>query len=256
MADRGHRKDAHDAAENRDQATSAPPVPVFPLRTSIILKTLAACILVLIALHMMTMVFRFGFGEPYLMGIIWRLDLNEEGNLPTYFSALQLLLAAVLLSVCSAEAKLNRRPYVGHWAVLAGIFAFLSLDEAVLIHEGVQTLVRLIYATDGLFASAWIIPYGAFACVLGLTYFRFMLSLPRPIALIFALSGAVFVVGTIGLETLGDLVAEVQSKQSFDFAVLVTIEEIIELAGCYGFVYGLLRYLTLEDRCLGLRFVK
>jgi hypothetical protein len=243
---------------NRDPEapTSPPPEPGFGLRTGIVLKTLAGCILALIALHMMTMVSRFGFGEDYLMGIIWRLDLGDEGNLPTYFSALQLLFAAVLLSICAAECKSNRRPYANHWVGLAVIFVILSIDEAALIHEGVQTLVRMVFATDGVFASAWIIPYGAFVIIIGLTYFRFLLSLPGRIGLIFALSGAVFVFGAIGLETFGDVIAEAHGKQSFDYMVSVTIEEILELAGCYGFVYGLLKYLTLDGRRLGICFVK
>ena len=103
---------------------------------------------------------------------------------------------------------------------------------------------------------SWIIPFGIFALIVLLAYSRFLLALPRRTGLIFFLSGAVFVTGTIGFEMFEGQINEAGGYRSFDYMVLVTVEEILEMVGILGFIYGLLNHLTAEGRPLKMSLVK
>lgn len=78
------------------------------------------------------------------MGLLGFFDLGSEANLPTFFSALNLVLAGLLLTVIArhdAQAT-GHKPWA--WGVLAFGFFLMSADEAAQIHEGlVHPLFRL-----------------------------------------------------------------------------------------------------------------
>ena len=133
---------------------------------------------------------------------------------------------------------------------------FLAFDESALLHEKTLNFTRDSFGTSGLLYYSWIIPFGMFALVVLLTYTRFLLALPRHTAVIFFLSGAVFVTGAIGLEMFEGQINEAGGYRSFDYMVLVTIEEILEMVGIFGFIYGLLNHLTAEGRPLKMSLVK
>ena len=60
---------------------------------------------------------------------------GQEGNVTTWFSSMLLLVSAALLALIAAGKRKLGQPYTGHWAGLALIFLYLSLDEAARIHE-------------------------------------------------------------------------------------------------------------------------
>ncbi len=220
------------------------------------MKVLGFCILALVALHLLSMTARFGFGHVYLKGLVPLFSLENEKNIPTLFASLQLFLAAVLLGICAAQHKLIQGEYFRHWVGLSAIFVFLSFDESALLHEKTLSLTRESFDSTGLLYYSWIIPFGIFALLVLLAYSRFLLALPRRIGLIFFLSGAVFVGGAIGLEMFEGQLNEAGGYRSFDYMALVTIEEILEMVGIYAFIYGLLSHLTAEGRPLNMALVK
>ena len=56
------------------------------------------------------------------------------------------------------------------------LFVFVSMDEALAIHERLNGPVRAALGTGGLFYWAWIIPYGAAAILIALAYIPFFQS--------------------------------------------------------------------------------
>ncbi len=202
------------------------------------------------------MVLSFGFGLNHLKGLIPMFNFEDEKNVPTYFSSMQLLFAAVLLGICAIQHKANDGKYLKHWVGLAIIFVFLSLDEAAPIHEKTRTISQAFFGTSGLLYYAWVIPFGAFALAVLAAYSGFLLRLPRRTATIFVVSGAVFVAGAIGLEMFEGQINEAGGYKSFDYMALVTIEEFLEIVGIYAFIYGLLDYLTGDGRSVDLSLAK
>lgn len=64
-----------------------------------------------------------------------RFDLNGEGNIPAYFSALQLLACAMVLAVIAARSWRARSRWRFHWSLLAAGIFYMSIDEAAQLHS-------------------------------------------------------------------------------------------------------------------------
>jgi hypothetical protein len=62
-------------------------------------------------------------------------DVDGEQNIPSLYSASALLLCSILLATITYAKKLAGDAYVRHWGTLSIIFLFLSLDEALSLHE-------------------------------------------------------------------------------------------------------------------------
>ena len=68
-------------------------------------------------------------GHPTLMGLSREFRLQEEANIPSFFSALALFATALAtLAVCHALPQ-GDRDRLG-WKVMAGLFTFMAFDEA------------------------------------------------------------------------------------------------------------------------------
>ena len=254
--DRPHpRSSRQDSATKCDAVLSSHEHTV-EIRSATILKVLAYCIVVVIALHLMVMVSWFGFGYDHLKGLVPMFSLDSENNIPTFFSALQIFIAAILLAVCAARYRLSQPRYFKHWVGLSAIFIYLAFDESALLHEKTMFISRDLFGASGLLYYSWVIPFGVIALIVLLTYSRFLLSLPRRTGVIFFLAGAVFVTGAIGMELFEGQIQEAGGKRNFDYMALVTVEEFLEIIGIYAFVYGLLGHLTAEGRPLKMSLVK
>ena len=241
---------------SKDNAPPAITGRSLEIRSDTILRVLAYCLIAVVLLHLLAMVAVFGFGHDRLMGLIPLFNMEDEKNVPTYFSSFQLLVAAALLGLCAAQHKWVGGKYFRHWAGLALIFVFLSLDESALIHEKTRTITHNFLGTTGLFYYAWVIPFGALTLVVAATYARFLLALPARTAVIFVLSGAVFVFGAIGLEMFEGMINEAGGYKSFNYMVLVTIEETLEMVGIFAFIYGILDYMLGDGRRVGISLGK
>ncbi|RYY30106.1 MAG: hypothetical protein EOO04_05565, partial [Chitinophagaceae bacterium] len=106
-------------------------------------------------------------------------NFGHEANFPTFFSSLILLASAILCFYISFGERKYRQDKNRHWQMLGLVFLFLTLDEAVQIHE--QTMVVVHYLLPGLpstLASAWVIPYAVLALAAGLYFLKFVLKLP------------------------------------------------------------------------------
>ena len=72
--------------------------------------------------------------------------------------------------------------------------------------------------------------------------YRFLNLLPRRTALLFLLSGALFVGGAIGFETLSGYYYSLSGSKGITYVILQTLEEILEITGTILFIYALAEY--------------
>ena len=63
------------------------------------------------------------------------IDLDAEGNLPTWFSSFQLSLIAISLWTLAARLRDSHRPSRRFLRTCGGFFLLLSIDESALLHE-------------------------------------------------------------------------------------------------------------------------
>ncbi|MFO0617148.1 MAG: hypothetical protein U0414_31415 [Polyangiaceae bacterium] len=177
-------------------------------------------------------------GLPLDEGVVPYFSLSHEANVPTYFSAALLAGAAVLSAIAAKAARALRAKHVWNWWLLAGGFAFMSIDEAIELHE----YANFIHAR-GLLYFSWVIPAGVLVVILGLGFLRFLGALPRGTRVRFVIAGAMYVIGAVGFELPLGLWTERFGNDSLGYALLDWVEESLEIAGLLVFLHALIRHL-------------
>ena len=123
-----------------------------PLELSIaprrILYGLLAVVGLLILAATLGMIAWLGFGRTTLWGLRKLFDVASENHIPTYFSTLQLVIAAVLLGVIACHQVSMRAPWRWHFVLLAVGFGYLSADEAASLHETLMKPIGVSVAGD------------------------------------------------------------------------------------------------------------
>lgn len=208
-----------------------------------------AMVAAIVAMHGVTQTFRFVTDRDAVFGLIPLFNMYEEANLPTWFSSLNLFLAALLLYVNAQAARIAGERWRKHWLGLAGVFLFLSMDEAATLHEIIGGIFKAGIAAESM-RSAWMYPFVVMVGVLGLIYVRFLLALPAFYRVMFVLSASIYVGGAVGLEVIEAKYVWVTRSELITFSTLVGIEEGLEMSGIVLFNYTLLR--LLQDRLAGL----
>lgn len=170
-------------------------------------------------------------------------NLEAEQTIPAWYSSSLLLLCAGLLAVIAHVKNKTADPFRFHWSLLSLIFAGLSLDETVSLHEEALEPLRSTFNLTGLFYFSWVIVGIAFICVFTLVYLRFLIKLPKQIRNLFFLSGVIYVSGSVGLEMIGGMIWESLPGSLF-YQILMTIEELLEMLGINLFIYALMTYLA------------
>lgn len=145
--------------------------------------------------------------------------------------------------------------YLVHWIGLTLIFALMSLDEAMSVHEMTTPVVRNALGTTGAFYFAWVIPAIAFMAVFVVVYLRFTLALPKRTMHLFVTAGIVYLSGVLGIEMIGSAYSYEYGK-TVSYGIIATIEEVFEMFGIVIFVYALLDYLEAHAVSLEIRFGK
>ena len=180
------------------------------------------------------------------------INLSYEVNLPTWYSSMLLLTCALLLFVIyRAESRVGA-PFRRHWAGLAVIFLYISIDEAVIIHEMLNGPLRDALNLGGVFYFAWVLPVALFLLLFLITYLRFLFWLPvRTARLIFA-AGAVYTMGALGTELPVSFWYAQHGGDNLIYGLMNAIQESMEIIGASMFCFALFAYLG--DRIGRLRF--
>jgi hypothetical protein len=174
-------------------------------------------------------------------------DLDTEGNVPTFYSAIAIMVSAVLLYLHGAESRRRKDGQHRRWYGLASIMFFLSFDEAVLLHENMTDIIGQFINPARLFYMLWVLPYGVATLALLLVYFGFLRSLPKRTTLGFVAAGAIFVGGAIGVELFSGHQAVLHGTLSIQYSLAYTLEEFMEMTGIVVFIYALLAHRAQGD---------
>lgn len=181
--------------------------------------------------------------------VSWKLTstfhLEHEGNLPTWYSSLQLFTVGVLFALF-ARARFDRRSRQS-WALvlLALVFVGLSIDEATQTHEWLSTKIdRWLLPTGDRadtslpFTGVWIFVLGlpTLAVIVGLIRYTRAYFLARPeVASKMILGVCLFLAGALGVEAL----ANFMPVESVAHDLQVFFEEFLEMVGVTVILWGL-----------------
>jgi hypothetical protein len=187
---------------------------------------------------------KFGTGHDTAWGLIPLFYVDTENNIPSYFSAAQLLIAALLLGAIAFIKQRTHAQYRTRWNLLAFTFLYLSIDEAAGLHEmtiGPMRRVMGSWATGFLY-YAWVVPGAVAAVVFGLAYLKLLREFPDRLRRLVVLAAMLFTGGSIGMELIGGWYFD-RYGQTLLSSMLATVEEGAEMAGVTVFIYALLAYL-------------
>lgn len=214
-------------------------VSVSPSRTA---RVLGAVWLLLVLVSLGGQVARSVLGDSYRLPPIFNVD--REQNVPTYFTVLLMLLAALLLGVIAVLQRKQRAPHVSKWAILSFGFVLMAYDEAFQVHETLNRPIRALMGDGnlGLFFFAWVIPGLAVVVILGLFFVRFLRYLPATTRRAFLMAATLYLGGAIGAELIGGRHVELHGLGNWTYRIIATIEETLEVAGLVVFIRALLKY--------------
>lgn len=210
-------------------------------------RCLIAVIAGLILIQCCLLVLVHVFGRPYIFGLVDAFDFGGENNITALVSALMMVACALMLAFSGAVAAPPQKRLP--WFLLAGVFVFLGIDEATMIHEYASAPMRALLGEDRVPHLAWVLPYGAAMLVLAAVLFPWFLKLERRVQLQFVLAGGLFVLGAIGFElaesqVVQGILAEYPDTDIAEFQhpvvdVLILFEESLEMTGLGLFLYAL-----------------
>lgn len=169
-------------------------------------------------------------------------SVNAEQTIPTWYSVVLLLTAAVTLSLITIANVTTRQRNTLYWAGLSFIFFYLSMDEGAVIHEIGTDVIDAYFQVSGLLTFGWVIIAAPIVVLIGLIYLRFLLRLPARTRNQFILAGMVYVGGAIGVESISASLYDLGGGVSFEYLAVATIEETFEMLGVVIFIHGLLVY--------------
>ena len=149
--------------------------------------------LMLLACHAALWLYHFRVAELHWLWL-QLFDVDQENNLPTWFSQFLLLLASALLWICARQKASQGAPFSGCWYALAVGFLLMSADEVAGVHESINSFIVV----------TWAIPAAFGALLIGPVFVPFLLHLPRLTALLFGVAGALYLTGALAAEIVGN----------------------------------------------------
>jgi len=200
--------------------------------------------LVLGGLSLTAAYFLFMTEHRWVFGLVPQFYADDEGNIPNWYSAQLILLNSGLLAIIAFMKRGTEDRFFRFWALLSFIFMFLSIDELTSIHGMFEAPVKMVLPTSGLLYSAWVIPYAAFAGIVGILSLLFLKNLPRRYAVHFMLAGALYVSSTIGMEMIEGPIHEMYGTENITIGILASIEETLEMLSMTFFCYSILSYIA------------
>lgn len=163
--------------------------------------------------------------------------LGNELNLSTWFSSAVHLLNAGVLALVAANSVRRER---WRWVLLSVSCAVVAMDEVAANHEQVGWIIHTTFGTSGFLTYAWIIPAVLLVAVVAALCAPMVLR--RPGGAIVVAGAALFLLGSVGLESVGGAVFDQTGDvQAFGYTVLAGAEESLEMAGLVVALAGLLR---------------
>lgn len=232
--------------------------PIIKINALRMLIFLCATTIVLVILSVWGQAIKYAVVSVYMGGKwkVWKetgvelltqsFFMDWEANVPTYFNTIILFIPALLMGIIAVWKYSVKDQFKIHWAGLAFILLYLSMDEASVLHEKLIKPMRGIVNYEGyggILFFAWIIPGIIAVALFMLAYLKFFLSLDRKFKMLFFFSLALYVGGVIGGEMLSGRLAETIGQKNFTYAAYTSLEESLELFGAAMLIYSLLAYL-------------
>lgn len=200
------------------------------------------------------------------LGLLFRLfHIDWEKNIPSTYSALQLLSAGFIALYCQqleAHRQGLYRPGKYVWLGVSIVLFYMSIDEYFSLHEEMGTFIEKIkllptsvnYRLEG-YGFTWTLVGGFFVLLIGVPcaflFFR-IFSWCRYLLYLLLLSGIMFVLGAIAMENFQVYIQD--HGVNIERTYIMMLEEFFEMFAVSLAIFVFLRYageLNTWDKTLG-----
>ena len=188
--------------------------------------------LVLLACHAGLALYNYQV-EPISWLLRQLFDVDQENNLPTWYSEFLLLTGFAFLWLCTSQKRAQGDRWSGHWVALTVGFLLMSVDEVAGVHETINSVIVM----------TWAIPAGIMALAIAAAFVPFLLHLPTDTAVRFVLAGGTYLAGAVGIEIVGNSLVGQQLSDTLAYKMTTFAEEGLEMFGVILFLHALLRYM-------------
>ncbi len=164
--------------------------------------------------------------------VIEELDVNEEHNLPTWWSGATLLVASLLAGAAAVEARRAGRAQAVRWTVLSGLIAYASLDEIAIIHERLNVPVTAVLG-DGVrsIGNPWVIPGAVLVTIAAVSMLPLLQDLSPRVRRFLIGSVIVYFSGSLAMELVDGIFRQQHQAETLADVALNTVEELLEMTG-------------------------
>jgi hypothetical protein len=203
----------------------------------------------LIVLHLAVLFAgRWGLNVPESAGRLFFLD--QEYNIPAFYSALLFVLCAYYCARLGYAAYGTRKLHALTWELLGGLLLFLAADEWFELHERLIVPLRAYFGVEqGIFYFSWTIAYLGLVILVAALTAPWLLGLERRFRNALFQSAALYVTGALGFEMVGSWVYSMNGHEyTPTYANIVAIEESLELIGLTLAVLALSGYIARQRR--------
>lgn len=160
-------------------------------------------------------------------------DLDSEAAVPTWVSTMLMAAAAVL---CWIESRVTDPGQERRWSLLGLGFLILSIDEVAGLHGSVRGPIRRLLDIDNPLFYGWVLPAIILIVAAAVYFYPLIPTLPTKVRRRILIAGTAFVVGAIGLEMVGGVLAQAGMRDGWTYFMITTIEELVEILSVFLFV--------------------
>jgi len=171
-------------------------------------------------------------------------DLDGEGNIPAWFSSVQLFLIGLVFFLKGRQSDPDYRPSSLFFLIVGAGFIFLSVDEAAAIHEKITHVLTPIAWVPRFKGDhgVWVFIYILVGVSLCFATYRDLMAMwkrYRSATSILAVGMGLFLIGVIGLEIVSFEFLRSGSTPLL-YQAEVALEELLEMSGESIMLYGTL----------------
>lgn len=193
--------------------------------------------------------------DSFVIQLLDLFSVNVEESIPTWFATLLLFLGAVFLVSVWGVKRRKGDAWRYYWLGLALLFLYLSVDEGAGIHEISADPLQTFFQTGGYLAFGWQILYLPLTLIFAICYIPFLSHLPRRSAMLFVLSGGIYVGGAVFIEGISANRWYLDGGVSFAYLSIATLEEWMEMMGATLFIYTLSDYIVEQRYVIAVDFL-